>query len=95
MARVTVRMVGVAKEAAGTPEETLTIPSKSKVSTILQTLIEKHGDTFRDAILDPTTKTPVSTIILLNGVETGNLQGLDTPVADGDTIILLSVTHGG
>jgi len=95
MAKVTVRMVGVAKEAAGTPEQTLTIPSKSKVSTILQTLIEKHGDHFRDAILDPTTQTPVSTIILLNGVETGNLQGLDTPVADGDTIVLLSVTHGG
>jgi len=95
MARVTVRMVGVAKEAAGTPEETLTIPPNSNVSTILQTLIEKYGDTFRDAILDPSTQTPVSTIILLNGVETGNLQGLDTPVADGDTIVLLSVTHGG
>jgi molybdopterin converting factor small subunit len=95
MARITVRMIGVAKEAAGTPEQTLTLPSESNVSTVLQTLIEEHGDPLRDAILDPTTQTPVSTLILLNGVETGNLQGLDTPVADGDTIILLSVTHGG
>jgi len=95
MAKVTVRMVGVAKEAAGISEQSLTIPSESHVSTVLQTLIEKHGDPFRDAILDPTTKTPISTIILLNGVETGNLQGLDTPVTDGDTIVLLSVTHGG
>ena len=95
MARVTVRMVGVAKEAAGTPEQTLTLPPDSNVSTVLQTLIEEHGDAFRDTILDPSTQTPVSTLILLNGVETGNLQGLDTPVSDGDTIVLLSVTHGG
>jgi molybdopterin converting factor small subunit len=95
MARVTVRMVGVAKEAAGTPEQALIIPSNSNISTVLRTLIEKHGDAFKDAILDPTTQTPVSTLILLNGVETGNLQGLNTPVTDGDTIILLSVTHGG
>jgi molybdopterin converting factor small subunit len=95
MARVTVRMVGVAKEVAGTPEQTLTIPLNSNVSTIIQALIEEHGDPFRDAILDPSTQTPVSTIILLNGVETGNLQGLDTPVTEGDTIVLLSVTHGG
>ena len=95
MARITVRMVGVAKEAAGTPEQTLTIPPDSNVSTVLQNLIEEHGDALRDAILDPTTQTPVSTIILLNGVEAGNLQGLETPVSDGDTIVLLSVTHGG
>jgi molybdopterin converting factor small subunit len=95
MARVTIRMVGVAKEAAGTPEQTLTIPSTSNISTVLQTLIEEHGAPLRDAILDPVTQTPVSTIILLNGVEMGNLHGLETPVADGDTIVLLSVTHGG
>ena len=95
MVRITVRMVGVAKEAAGTSEQTLTLPPNANVSTVLQTLIERHGDAFRDAILDPTTKPPVSTLILLNGVETGNLQGLDTPVTDSDTIVLLSVTHGG
>ena len=95
MTRVTIRMIGVAKEAAGAPEQTIIIPSNSNVSTVLQTLIEKYGDPLRDTILDPTTQTPISTIILLNGVETGNLQGLNTPVSDGDTIILLSVTHGG
>jgi molybdopterin converting factor small subunit len=95
MARVTVRMIGVAKEAAGTPKQALTIPSNSNIFTVLQTLIEKHGDALKDAILDPATQTPVSTLILLNGVETGNLQGLNTPVTDGDTIVLLSVTHGG
>jgi molybdopterin converting factor small subunit len=95
MTRVTIRMIGVAKEAAGAPEQTITIPPNSNVSTVLKTLIEKHGDPLRDAILDPTTQTPISTIILLNGVEAGNLQGLNTPIADGDTIVLLSVTHGG
>ena len=95
MARIVVKMMGVAKEAAGTPEETLETSENADISTVLQTLIEEHGTSFRDAILDPVTQTPVATLILLNGVEIGNLQGLDTPVTDGDTLVLLSVTHGG
>jgi molybdopterin converting factor small subunit len=95
MAQVTVRMMGVAKEAAGTPEEAIPIPPNANVSTVLQTLMEKHGTGFREAVLDPVTRTPVSTLILLDGVEIGNLQGLQTPVRDGQTLVLLSVTHGG
>ncbi|UCH57601.1 MAG: MoaD/ThiS family protein [Candidatus Bathyarchaeota archaeon] len=95
MAQVTVRMMGVAKEAAGRGEEPLTIQPGSDVSGVLQTLAEKHGPGFRDAVLDPLTQTPVATLILINGIEIGNLQGLETPVNDGDTLILLSVTHGG
>ena len=95
MARVVVKMMGVAKEVAGTPEEALDISENADISTVLRTLIEEHGTGFRDAILDPVTQTPVATLILLNGVEIDNLQGLSTPITDGDTLILLSVTHGG
>jgi len=34
-------------------------------------------------------------LILRNGVEVGNLRGLDTALDDGDELVLISVTHGG
>lgn len=95
MPRVTVRMMGMAREAAGTSQKILEIRSDTDIKTVLHTLFKEHGAGLRDSVLDPLTQTPVSTLILLNRVEIGNLQGLQTPVSDGDNIILLSVTHGG
>jgi molybdopterin converting factor small subunit len=95
MVEITVKMLGVAKDAAGTEQETITVPQSANVKDALRTLIEAHGQPLRDALLDPVTDTPVATLILLNGVEIGNLQGLETTLSPGDTIVLLSVTHGG
>ena len=95
MVKITVKMLGVAKDAAGRDQETITIPEDADIHEALRTLIEIHGQLLRDALLDPVTGTPVATLILLNGVEIGNLQGLETPLNHGDTLVLLSVTHGG
>jgi molybdopterin converting factor small subunit len=95
MAKITVKMLGVAKDAAGRDRETITIPEGANVHEALRTLIDLHGQPLRDALLDPVTGTPVATLILLNGVEIGNLQGLDSPLNQGDALVLLSVTHGG
>ena len=43
----------------------------------------------------PISSEGINTLILLNGVEINNIDGLSTPVMDGDTLVLLSVTHGG
>jgi molybdopterin converting factor small subunit len=95
MVEITVKMLGVAKDAAGRDRETITIPECADVHKALRTLIDIHGQPLRDSLLDPVTDTPVATLILLNGVEIGNLQGLETLLTQGDTLVLLSVTHGG
>jgi molybdopterin converting factor small subunit len=95
MADITVKMLGVAKDAAGKDRETITIPKGANVHEALRTLIDIHGQPLRDALLDPVTGTPVATLILLNGVEIGNLQGLESSLNHGDILVLLSVTHGG
>ena len=33
--------------------------------------------------------------ILVNGVKINNIKGMDTPLDDGDHIVLIPVTHGG
>jgi len=95
MPRARVRMIGVAKEAAGTPEVALDLPLGADVSALLDVLFEKYGEPLRNAILDPVTGTPVATLILIDGAEIGNLRGLETPVPDGAEVVILSVTHGG
>jgi len=95
MAEITVKMLGVAKDAAGKDQTSITLSEGADVHEALRTLIDLHGQPLRDALLDPVTEAPVATLILLNGVEIGNLQGLESPLNHGDTLVLLSVTHGG
>jgi len=94
--RVTARMMGPLKEASGNEEQELTLPQDAKVSDAIHRILEAHEGALDSALLDPYTLNPVTnTLILLNGVEVGNLLGLETPLRDGDTLVLLSVTHGG
>jgi molybdopterin converting factor small subunit len=95
MVEINVKLLGVAKDAAGRDRETITIPECADVYEALRTLIDIHGQPLKDALMDPVTDSPVATLILLNGVEIGNLQGLESPLNHGDELVLLSVTHGG
>ncbi len=89
-------MMGPLKEASGSEEQELTLNQDAKVSDAIHRILEAHEGALDDALLDPYMRSPATnTLILLNGVEVGNLLGLETPLRDGDSLILLSVTHGG
>lgn len=34
-------------------------------------------------------------LIIVNGVEIGNLQGLETPLVEGSDVVLVPIAHGG
>lgn len=96
MVRVRVRMLGVLRDASGKSEEVLRLSESANVSSVICRLIEMYGRALERALIDPVVMSPApSTLILLNGVEIGNIAGLETPVEDSDTIVLLPVTHGG
>ena len=66
------------------------------VTRVVQRLIDERGDELERRLLDPVLKSPLpNALILLNGVEINNLEGLRTPVAAGDVLTFLSITHGG
>jgi molybdopterin converting factor small subunit len=96
VATVRIKMLGTLRSASKENEEELTVPADSNVGQVVERL-SKSVDVAR-----ATLSTGVSLIdhvrnalILLNGVEINNLQGLRTPVEDGDTLVFVSVTHGG
>ena len=94
MATVTVRMMGTLREASGEAQATVAAEDGTVGSAIRA--LTSRSRALEEALLDPVTRSPTATaLILLNGVEIGNLRGLDTPLTDGDTLVLLPVTHGG
>jgi molybdopterin converting factor small subunit len=34
-------------------------------------------------------------LIMLGGIEVGNLEGLETKISEGSEVVLVPVTHGG
>ncbi len=96
MISVTVRMMGALKEVSGISSEVLQFNGEVSVSAVIEKLISLHGEAFEQSLLDPILENPQpNALILLNGVEINNLQGLLTLLGDGDEVVLLSVTHGG
>lgn len=94
--RVRVRMMGPLRVASGRAEEELDLFDGSDVSSVVRMLVEGHGEGFKNALVDPVTGSPATiALILLNGVEIGNIGGLSAAVQDGDTLVFLPVTHGG
>jgi len=94
--RVNVRMMGTLRDATGSSEEELSLEEGADVSTAIRELIDEHGEELERALLDPVIQSALpNTLILLNGVEIGNLKGLVTALRDGDKMVLLPVIHGG
>ena len=96
MVHVRVRMMGVLRDVSGRSKEEMRLSEGANVSSAVGRLIEMYGRAFERVLIDPVVMSPMpSTLILLNGVEIGNISGLETPIEDGDMIVLLPVTHGG
>ena len=91
---VHVRLMGTFREAAGQSE--IQLDNCDTVNNVIISLVNRLGEHFENVIYDPVMHSPLpNALILINGVEVNNLQGLETPVKEGDSVVLLSVTHGG
>jgi molybdopterin converting factor small subunit len=91
LARVRVRLMGTLRRAIGREEFELSV-EPPEVAQVIHRLSEMLGQ--GGAQFDP--ENPgAEALILLNGVEISNLEGLRTQVEDGDMMVILPVAHGG
>lgn len=96
MILVRVKMLGTLKDASGRGEEVLAFQGEVDAAQVAQRLIDEHGDRLGALLLDPVLQSPLpNALILLNGVEINNLDGLRTPIGDVAALTILPVTHGG
>jgi MoaD family protein len=92
---VKIRVFGTLKNLFEKDEITLKIKTPSNIKKIIRKLIEKHKE-IKSEIIDPELNSPFpNTLIMLNGVDVKNLEGLMTPVKEDSEIVILPVTHGG
>lgn len=88
--RVRVVFLGSLRAAAGRKELEMELSEGVKVSVLLCEL-SKLTPSLSELMADATP----GNLIIVGGVEIGNLQGLETPLAEGSEVVLVPVTHGG
>jgi len=90
-----VRLLGLLRDTAGAGEASVSLGDGSSLGGVLDGLVEILPG-LRDVLGDlAAVSPPQGILVLLNGVEAGNLDGLGTPVRDGSEVVLVPVTHGG
>jgi len=75
-------------------ETVVELKPNSKISDLLAMLREKTESIQKEALIRFDRTEPELTI-LLNGQNIQTLNGLKTPIKDGDLILLLPAVHGG
>lgn len=81
---------------ASVDREDLVLKGEIDVARIVQRLIDEHEERLGELLIDSVLKNPLpNALILLNGVEINNLEGLRTVVRDGDMLTILPIAHGG
>ena len=91
---LTVRMLGVLREASPN-EHTINLLEGATVESVLRDLMAEDGR-LENALWDKEVDSPFpNALIMLDGVEVNNLEGLETAVNRGQELVLLSVVHGG
>ncbi|HUV54331.1 MAG TPA: MoaD/ThiS family protein [Candidatus Krumholzibacteriaceae bacterium] len=93
--RVDVRLMGVLRDAAGSPEVRLEVEEGSSLGDVVDRLIEERPE-LEDVLIDRVVDSYApNALIIVDGVEASNLEGSSTSLRDGSTLVFLPVTHGG
>ncbi|MEM2098667.1 MAG: MoaD/ThiS family protein [Candidatus Bathyarchaeia archaeon] len=92
---VTVKFVGALRHPAGRGEITIKSGDSCSVKALIHEII-KELPMLEQNLIDPQLADPrPNVLILVNGKEISVLEGLDTPVHDGDEVVFIPVVHGG
>ncbi|HME55652.1 MAG TPA: MoaD family protein [Candidatus Lokiarchaeia archaeon] len=71
------------------------VPEGATITTVLNELHQKFGDGKAERIFDTSNGVSPALIILVNGTNIKNLDGIDTLVQDGDVIACVPIMAGG
>ena len=77
-------------------EEHFELDEGASLSDLLNKLAGVHGAAFRKDVYEPGLEdVKMGFSVTVNGVIMGQLGGVDTKLADGDNVILMSLMSGG
>ena len=94
--KIKVHYLSLVKSFTKTSQEEFNTNKAATLSEILHDVAEKYGKPFTLEVYDPQRKEMKSNfVVMVNGVLMDQLQGLNTPLKDGDNIIIMSLMTGG
>jgi molybdopterin converting factor small subunit len=88
--RVRVRLLGSLRPSSAPRETEFDVTAGSDVSTLIARIVEKYPRLA--GTLDSASS---GNLIMVGGVEVGNLLGLGTPLGEDSEVVFVPVTHGG
>lgn len=87
--RVKVRLFGSLRPVNAPGEIEVELPVDSKMIDLIETLSKDYPE------VAETLRNTSMSLIMLGGIEVGNLEGLETKISEGSEVVLVPVTHGG
>jgi MoaD family protein len=91
--KITVEYTAHLKRATGKSREELELPADSTLEQAIESLLQRHGDEFRNYLMDSEGRVNPSLVVAVNDEQVF----LENPLqlSDGDTVVLLAAIAGG
>lgn len=94
--QVKVHYISLVKTYTNKSQEEITLNENANLSQLLDQIAQTYGKQFTQEVYDPNKKEMKSTFVaMINGVLMDQLKGTNTPLKDGDNVILMSLMTGG
>jgi molybdopterin synthase sulfur carrier subunit len=93
MAKVNVKFYGAVIEAA--KHQRTAEVNASNVRELLKNLADRYGDSFKEKVLDSKGEPQAFVNIFVNNTDIRHLKDLETPLNEGDEILILPAVAGG
>ena len=71
------------------------LSEKKSVRDLIALLVERYGDNFKEFMLSPENRLQKYVVVLVNGRGVGILNGLETMLHEGDSILIMPAVGGG
>jgi molybdopterin converting factor small subunit len=94
--QIKVHYISLVKSYTNTSQDEFDLPNGTVLSELLDKIAQDYGKPFTQEVYDPAKKEMKSSFVaMVNGVLMDQLQGLNTPLKDRDSVILMSLVTGG
>ena len=94
--QVKVHYIVLIKSYTNTSQDEFDLSKGTLLSELLDKISEDYGKQFMQEVYDPSKKEmTASFVVMVNGVLMDQLKGTNTPLKEGDTVILMSLMTGG
>lgn len=94
---IRVQVMAVLEMAAllGERSQAVELPEGSRISDLLELLVAKRGCALQERLFQEGKELRKDVYLFLNGRHIHFLNGLDTPLKDGDVLLLMPPAGGG